>query len=94
LEKLRDIGETLFRFKVAANVRGEVDPAKIIAWEIYKYKEMISINFYADKPGVYVALFGSAEGSLITLKSYELKKYIPNIVRLKEHQIKKCKPES
>jgi len=69
--------------KDAVNIRGEVDPSKIIAWEIYRYKEFMDVEFYADKPGIYIALFGPAEGSLLTLKGYELKKYIPNIVRIK-----------
>lgn len=62
---------------------GTIDRSKILAWEIYKYNKVVKVQFYADMPGIYLAIFGPAEGSIVTMKAYQQQIPIHNLLRLK-----------
>jgi hypothetical protein len=62
---------------------GTVDLLKILTWEIYKYERVVKVQFYADAPGVYMAVFGPADGSIVTLKAYKSGTPIHNVLKLK-----------
>jgi len=62
---------------------GTVDLSKVLAWEIYKYNKVVKVQFYADTPGLYIAAFGPADGSIITLKAYKQGIPIHNMLKLK-----------
>ncbi|MEM1606087.1 MAG: hypothetical protein QXW41_07595 [Fervidicoccaceae archaeon] len=62
---------------------GTVDISKILTWEIYKYERVVKVQFYADTSGIYMAVFGPADGSVITLKAYKSGTPIHNVLKLK-----------
>jgi hypothetical protein len=62
---------------------GTVDLLKILTWEIYKYERVVKVQFYADAPGIYMAVFGSADSSIVTLKAYKSGTSIHNVLKLK-----------
>lgn len=62
---------------------GTVDLLKILTWEIYKYERVVKVQFYADAPGVYMAVFGPADNSIVTLKAYKSGTPIHNVLKLK-----------
>lgn len=62
---------------------GSVDLSKILTWEIYKYERIVKVQFYADEPGIYMAAFGPADGSIVTLKAYKSGTPIHNVLKLK-----------